>query len=130
MSRIFTIEEATALLPRLREILTAMQETKQRVDAIRDEINAITRTASGNGHVVSKNVRDEQQTARDLITRLNDLGAEIVALGCDPKGIDEGLIDFRSEREGRTVYLCWKLGEDAITHWHEIDTGFASRKPL
>ena len=46
MSRIFTIEEATALLPRLREILTAMQETKQRVDAIRDEINAITRTAS------------------------------------------------------------------------------------
>ncbi len=130
MSRTFTLDEANALLPRLREILTEMQETKKQVDAIRDEIRAISRTAAGNGHVVSQDVRDEQKTARELIKRLNELGAEINELGCEAKGIDEGLIDFPSEREGRTVHLCWKLGEDAIAHWHELDTGFGGRQAL
>jgi hypothetical protein len=51
-------------------------------------------------------------------------------MGCELKGIEEGLIDFPSPREGRTVYLCWKLGEDSIGSWHELDTGFAGRQPL
>ena len=130
MSHTFTLDEATALLPRLREILTDMQETKRQIDVIRDDIKAISHTASGNGHVVSEGVNGGKKTARDRIPKLNDLGEAVIELGCEPKGIEEGLVDFRSEREGRTVYLCWKLGEDAITHWHELDTGFANRKPL
>ena len=130
MPRTFTLDEANALLPRLREILSEMQEKKPQVEAIREEIVGMTKTASSNGHLVSQDVRDKQKMARTLIRRLNELGAQLSELGCEVKGIDEGLIDFRSEREGRTVYLCWKLGEDAITHWHEIDTGFGGRQPL
>ncbi|MGH7488523.1 MAG: DUF2203 domain-containing protein [bacterium] len=51
-------------------------------------------------------------------------------MGCELKGVDEGLIDFPSEREGQTVYLCWKLGEERIEWWHELDTGFAGRQRL
>ena len=130
MSRTFTLDEATALLPRLREILNEMQEKKPQVDAIREEIVAMTKTASGNGHLVSRDVRDRQKAAQVLIERLNQLGTEVSELGCELKGIDEGLVDFPAEREGRTIYLCWKLGEDAITHWHELDTGFGGRQPL
>ncbi len=126
----FSLDEATALLPRLREILTEMQEKKATFDAIRAEIAGMAETASGNGHLVSQNVREKQKTAQEFIKRLNQIHAEISALGCEAKGIDEGLIDFSSEREGRTVYLCWKLGEDAITYWHELDTGFGGRQPL
>jgi hypothetical protein len=46
------------------------------------------------------------------------------------KGIDEGLLDFPSERDGRVVYLCWRMGEDTISFWHEVDTGFSGRQPL
>ena len=130
MSRTFTLDEATALLPRLREILAEMQEKKPQVDAIREEIVAMTKTASGNGHLVSQDVRDRQKAAQELIERLNQLGAELRELGCESKGIDEGLVDFPAEREGHTIYLCWKLGEDAITHWHELDSGFGGRQPL
>ncbi len=130
MSRTFTLDEATALLPRLREILNEMQEKKPQVDAIREEIVAMTKTASGNGHLESQDVRDKQKAAQGLIERLNELGAELREFGCELKGIDEGLVDFPAEREGRTIYLCWKLGEDAITHWHELDTGFGGRQPL
>ncbi len=130
MSRTFTLEEATAQLPRLREILMEMREKKPRVDELRQEIMAMTRKATGNGHLVSQEVRDRQKTAQELVGRLNELGAEIKEIGCELKGIEEGLIDFPSEREGRTVYLCWKLGEDSIAYWHELDTGFSSRQPL
>ncbi len=130
MPRIFTLDEATALLPRLREILMEMREKKPHVDQLRQEILAMTRKASGNGHLVSQDVRDRQKAAQTLIERLNELGAQLNELGCEVKGIDEGLIDFPAEREGRTIYLCWKLGEDAITHWHELDTGFGGRQPL
>ena len=80
--------------------------------------------------LVSQDGRDKQKAAQELIERLNKLGAELRELGCELKGIDEGLIDFPAEREGRTIYLCWRLGEDAITHWHEVDTGFGGRQSL
>ena len=41
-----------------------------------------------------------------------------------------GLVDFRSVRDGRVVYLCWRLGEDRIRYWHDLDAGFAGRQPL
>ena len=130
MSRTFTLEEATAQLPRLREILMEMRKKKPRVDGLRQEIMAMTRRATGNGHLVSQDVRDLQKVAKEFIERLNELGEAIKEIGCELKGVEEGLIDFPSEREGRTVYLCWKLGEDTIAYWHELDTGFSSRQPL
>jgi len=130
MARLFTLEEATAALPRLREILSEMQQIKQRIDLVREDIASMTETASGNGHLVSQEVKERQEEAQQLVNRLNEFGAQIAEIGCELKGIDEGLIDFPAERDGRTVYLCWKLGEDAITHWHDLDTGFAGRQPL
>jgi hypothetical protein len=44
--------------------------------------------------------------------------------------VSTGLVDFRTMRDGRAVYLCWRLGEDAIRYWHELDAGFAGRRPL
>ncbi len=46
------------------------------------------------------------------------------------KGFEVGLVDFYSLREDRPIFLCWKLGEERITHWHETDSGFAGRQPI
>ena len=62
--------------------------------------------------------------------RLNDYLGELTVLGVEPKGALEGLVDFPAMHEDREVYLCWRLGESEITHWHETDAGFAGRKPL
>jgi len=51
-------------------------------------------------------------------------------MGIELKDPELGLVDFRSIREGREVYLCWQLGEEHLSFWHEIDTGFAGRQPL
>ena len=46
------------------------------------------------------------------------------------KGFEAGLVDFYSLREDRPIFLCWRLGEARITHWHEIESGFAGRQPI
>jgi hypothetical protein len=54
----------------------------------------------------------------------------IESFGCVVKDIDLGLIDFPAVREDEPIYLCWKLGEPRVAHWHGVDEGFSSRRPL
>jgi hypothetical protein len=130
MPRTFTLDEANALLPRLREILAEMREKKPAVDRLRDELAKLTRTTPGNGHVLEDEVARRRREAQPLVERLNELLQEIDRIGCELKGVEEGLVDVRAEREGRTIYLCWRLGEERIAYWHELDTGFGGRQPL
>jgi len=130
MPRYFSLEDANALVPRLTEIVIEMQAKKPRLDALREELGEMTETASGNGHLIEDDMRTKRSTAEALVEELNKLVTELNEIGCELKGVEEGLVDFPSQREGRTVYLCWKLGEERIEWWHELDTGFAGRQPL
>ncbi len=55
---------------------------------------------------------------------------ELDRLGVELKSVESGLCDFPSYRDGREICLCWNLGESAVAHWHELDAGFAGRRPL
>ena len=70
-----------------------------------------------------------QGRAAVILGKLRELLRQIGELGVEVKAAD-GLVDFRSKLHGRTVYLCWKFGEERVTHWHELDAGFAGRKAL
>ena len=130
MARMFSLDEANALIPRLTEVVREMQAKKPEVDSLREELGDMTETASGNGHLVEGDMRQKRSRAQILVERLNELLEELSGIGCELKGVEEGLVDFPTMREGRTVYLCWKLGEERIEFWHELDTGFPGRQPL
>jgi hypothetical protein len=66
--------------------------------------------------------RGELEQAQAALDGITELGIEIKAA--------DGLVDFRSMRDGEIVYLCWKFPEDSIRHWHRIDAGYAGRKPI
>jgi hypothetical protein len=128
--RLFTLEEALALLPALRDLVEQIQARKRDLDSLSAELDHLVETTESNGHEGGSRfvvLRDRTATAASdlqlLIGRLQDLG-------CELKGIEQGLVDFPSMRDGRVVYLCWQAGEDTIAFWHELDTGFAGRKPL
>lgn len=128
---LFTLEQAEALLPRVRDELVAMQGCKRRIDALRVELGEVTGKATGNGHVRSgAGLPAKRREAEGLVEELNGRLATLNEWGVEIKSIDDGLADFPSDRDGRTVYLCWKLGEERIAWWHEIDAGFAGRQPL
>jgi hypothetical protein len=62
--------------------------------------------------------------------KINDFLGELEQIGCEFKGFDDGLVDFHGRLESREILWCWKYGEERITHWHELDAGFAGRQPL
>lgn len=127
--RLFTLDEARALLPTVRQLLGEIQAAKAEVDARGRDMARLLGATGGNGHLEGDLAR-----ARDAVEYaagdLQDRIAEFEDIGVELKGVDEGLCDFPSLREDRVVYLCFRLGEDDIEYWHELDTGFAGRQPL
>lgn len=121
--RLFTVDEANALLATLRPLLERLQEVQHRL-ADRELLQRLRTAAAGNGGGVA---------AREVMSMGDEFGrvtAEIEGLGVVVRDPATGLVDFPAEREGEAIYLCWRVGEDAVGHWHDRDTGFIGRQPL
>jgi hypothetical protein len=132
-SHLFTLEEANRLIPRVRELLLTLQDRAARLGDLQERLNAFRERKRRPAEPIADEAQFVQSTlaeAQQLSTSIQSLLEEIEKTGCELKDIQMGLIDFRAEREGRTVYLCWRLGEDDIRYWHELHTGFSGRQPL
>lgn len=122
--RIFTLAEASELIPQLRSLLTeaggewaCMRRLSPEIQKARDKVPLDGFAAGGAEYI---------QAASQLLSLLH----QVKDMGVYIKDIGRGLCDFPYMRNGRVVYLCWHLGEDAITYWHDIEAGFAGREPL
>ena len=131
MPTYFTLDEATALLPTLRPILERIITLRARLERTERDLVSLHWKARTNGHAeYSGSFGEGQSTRTELMAEINAELVKIHELGVELKDPAIGLIDFPSLRDGRVVYLCWRLGETAIEYWHETDTGFAGRQPL
>jgi len=75
--------------------------------------------------------RQRLRTKIDRVARrIDGYVREFDEIGCHLKGYEEGTVDFYSRYQNRLMFLCWRLGEDAISHWHELDSGFAGRQAV
>jgi hypothetical protein len=125
--RLFTVEEANALLPALVRLMERIFAARDELVAIGDELERVLARSSGNG-----GSKGASKAAAEMGV-ITEIVAEIRGLGCELKDLDQGLVDFPArhpEGEGRVVYLCWRYGEDKIEWWHETDAGFAGRQRL
>jgi hypothetical protein len=66
----------------------------------------------------------------DVARKINACLVELEQIGCEFKGFEEGLVDFHGKLDDREILWCWRMGEDRITHWHDLDAGFAGRQPI
>ncbi len=123
-TRYFTLEEANALLEQIEPLMGRLLETRAKVVKQRQEVGVLLNQmgADVGSPVTSAMVQD--------FTLIETLIEKIRAYGCEVKDLNGGLVDFLSKRNGRDVYLCWRYGEPGITHYHELHTGFAGRRPL
>jgi hypothetical protein len=124
--KLFALSEANALIPRIRPRLERLQKlhvylVKQKTAAR----EAAAKAPSGGGGLADGGLYAGRLLEFGEISRALD------GLGIQVKDYGSGLIDFPAWREDRVVFLCWKLGEgDEIAWWHEIEAGFAGRRPL
>jgi hypothetical protein len=130
MARYFTREEAEALLPQVSVVLRDIQREHVAVKEHELELEALELRSRGNGHHLHERIAKlQRELARDL-QALRALAIELEGFGCELKDPETGLIDFLGLRDGREIYLCWRLGEERINYWHELHTGFAGRQPF
>ena len=124
--KLFTIEEANALLPAVREILQKIQRSRRRLGASRREAKRAAEGAEQGGGGMEGGA-----LYAVVLTNLTTEMSELEALGVQLKDFERGLVDFPSLRDGRVVLLCWQLGEgDELEWWHDMETGFGGRTPL
>lgn len=130
--RTFTLEQAQALLPILESLLRTAIDGKKLIEAVDRELQELAHRVFLEGGLLVDIVKLARRKAEreKAIQRVKDALAEIDASGVQVKDLDIGLLDFPCEVDGRTVLLCWKLGEMGITHWHTPSEGFAGRKPI
>lgn len=122
--RVFTLAEARALLPEIRQLLEDAQRARDELVRRGPDVVEVVRNAGSNGG------SHKASAALPAFTRMEEGIQRISALGVHIKDIENGLVDFPAMREGRVVYLCWRLGESDIGYWHEIDSGYAGRQPI
>jgi hypothetical protein len=130
--RTFTLEEAQSLLSVLESLLRTSIDGKKLIESVDAELQETAHRVFLNGGMFLNIVHLARRKAEreKSIHRVRDAMAEIDAIGVQVKDLDIGLLDFPCEVDGKIVLLCWKLGEEGITHWHGTDEGFAGRKPI
>jgi hypothetical protein len=124
--RLFTVEEANALLPTVREVVGRIQRVYARVAGAQGEARRAAERASLGGGGMEGGARYVA-----ALTELAESAGRLEALGVQLKDYERGLIDFPAMRDGRVVLLCWQMGEgESVEWWHDVEAGFAGRQPL
>lgn len=119
----YSLDEARALIPQLREWLTELQRARQR--AARHDERAGPQLAAGadlGGNAVNEWLQH--------LARMQKLLARFQVREIQVKDLERGLIDFPAIIGGREVFLCWEQDEDDIEYWHDLDAGYAGREKL
>lgn len=124
--KVFTLQEANRLLV---EVAPVLKEIRDRYAAVAD-FRASSHSAAGSAELGGGGMEGGSIYVKmlydlgEFTTKLNEMGIQL-------KDYSRGLIDFPTMRDGRVVLLCWELGEpEVIKWWHEVEDGFAGRRPL
>lgn len=119
--RRFTLAQANSTLPLVKRIVADVVRLTAEAAALRKQIEHTTDV---------KKQAEYQRELDERSTRMSQVVEELTVIGVELKDPTVGLIDFIGRHQGRDVYLCWKLGEESITHWHDLQAGFAGRQPI
>jgi len=130
LARFYTVRQANAILPELTRLLKEMQAQGQRLAQLKMRSAEVKKKVQSNGNhnpaedvLLARSEKGLEDALRSGIEQLAEWNVQL-------KDLERGLVDFPAVREGRTIFLCWELGESEVGFWHETSTGFAGRQPL
>ncbi len=129
-TKLFTIQQANAMLPLVRAIVKDIVRLSHEVQERRARLTSLHNRRQEPRDLYSDELSQIEEELQKDTRRLREFAEELRQLGVELKSGPDGLVDFPSRQDGRVVYLCWKYDEPEILHWHELDGGFAGRQPL
>jgi hypothetical protein len=132
LTKHFTLEEANRTLPLVRMIVRDIVELHADVHRRRQRLQDLRhgRAPGREGDPYSEEVEEMERELDSDLERLQGYADELAGIGAELKDPTSGLVDFPTLIDDREAYLCWKLGEDTIGFWHDLQSGFAGRQPI
>ena len=130
MARLYTLAQARRSLPAIAAVVIVMRKRALRLDELSALASSMQRTTSADGDPIVADDSEIRAEISKLEGQIATLIEHIQQQGVEVKDIRRGLVDWRAEREGREVYLCWQYGERTLSWWHELADGFAGRQPI
>lgn len=158
MTRFFDLDEANATLPEVRTILESLRHERAELIRLRDQVLAAQaseeatseaptqekvtgkgrpsrpmgkpESGTSDGKAADAELRVLRLRMQGVIDQMQAGVARIDELGITLREIETGLIDFPALASGRQIWLCWRLGEDDVSSWHELAEGFSNRHAL
>jgi hypothetical protein len=125
--RIYSIDEANALIPQVRAVLLQLAVQQRRLDASHAEMH---RQLDANGDPDSAAAAGRQEAeVSEIREGMRTLLAHVGEMGVEVRDLEMGLVDFPGERDGAQVWLCWRLADPLVAFWHRTDEGYATRRP-
>ena len=128
--RRFTLEQAIRTLPLVSRVVRDIVAMHQKITALQSKAPSGQQQTGGASGKTDKSAKPGDRELESAVDRLQGFVDELTNIGVELKDYQIGLVDFIGRHQGRDVYLCWKLGEDTIAHWHELHTGFSGRQPI
>jgi hypothetical protein len=135
--RIFSVEEANRLIGAMEAVIAEIERLQGQLERHDRELQIldalwgpkVLETENPDHGEFEKHRTGVDETVEEIEGLVRD---EILARGVrfPTGGLEHGLLDFPTTLDGRVVYLCWKRGEPKVSHWHEINGGFAGRQPV
>ena len=128
--RLFTIEETNQLIPTLKELIQDLQEKRDRIAKAEAEIDVLELISNCDQKGSAQEFERLIARHRQAVDQFYAVVEAIHSHGCFLKDVDQGLIDFYGVRDGHVIFLCWRMGEEEVSFWHEVTEGYTGRQPL
>jgi hypothetical protein len=129
---LFTVDEANQLLTWLRPVLERLVELKGEFDRVQRQVDVLSLAASG-ASPTNPDARALDELQRRRVSLGEELGRGVQAIhrrGVLLKDLERGLVDFYTVSGDRLIFLCWRLSEPEVAHWHSLEGGYSGRLPL
>jgi hypothetical protein len=130
---VFTLEEVNSLLPRLKSLMAAQMDRRSEIEGRLERLAGLLGTLPDTIEIEDRDPSEVRALKSELVERVETYQSswrEIEALGAVLKDARAGLVDFYGHVDGKAVWLCWKFGEEAVGHYHDLSEGFAGRRPI
>ena len=130
---VFTLEAVNALVPRLRSLMGAQMARRSEIEGRLKQLSELLGKTPETIEIDERDPTEVRELKHDLLRRADiyqKAWGEIEEMGAVLKDPHAGLVDFYGHVDGKAVWLCWRYGEDAVTHYHGLEEGFAGRKPI